>query len=521
MIDQADIIKAIEAGWWEATPHDFARHCSGGRFRVYDWHKYVGTKIADAVQRGNGRLMINVYPRIGKSWLSSYWTPTWFLHNYPDRDVLLTSYGGKQAAKWGRRVRNELARNPLLRTRLAYDAKAANQFFTTHGGSMMTAGVDGPSKGSGGHLVIIDDPHKTRKEVYSKSQRENVYEWYRSDILSRIEPNGTLIILTQRLHAEDLCGMILAEDPEPWELIRLPALAEANDPMGRAVGEALCPERHTANLLRTRMKEMGPEQADAQFQQAPRAITAGTLYKQFTDANLDSTLEFDPKLPLDLSIDFNSNPGMHMVLGQYFSREDRFTAVHEVHESRMDTRDAMDALARLLVDYDKHGRYAPLSDEAFKAGPKDRYLPSEVHIFGDPSGSSRSQQSNETGYQIVRAKLERMGYSPAYEQGHAKTYRIRVAKAHPSITDSVNVYNNILCDMDGARHYHVNGPRCPRLVDDLKHLQQDETGSIDKSDQELSHSSDAERYRLHYLRGGRVEQAKERPAGQYNVRAAS
>ena len=43
-----------------------------------------------------------------------------------------------------------------------------------------------------------------------------------------------------RWHEADLAGRLLADpDGEPWKVLNLPALAEADDPLGRAPGEAV------------------------------------------------------------------------------------------------------------------------------------------------------------------------------------------------------------------------------------------------------------------------------------------
>ena len=78
-------------------------------------------------------------------------------------------------------------------------------------------------------------------------------------------------------------------------------------------------------------------------------------------------------------------------------------------------------------------------------------------------------------------------------------YRQRVPKASPPLRDSIDAFNDALGDMDQHCHYVVHD-RCKRLITDFKDLRADEHGLADKRDHALSHSSDAERYRVHYLR---------------------
>lgn len=90
--------------------------------------------------------------------------------------------------------------------------------------------------------------------------------------------NG-LVSHNTRWHEDDLAGRILASEDGPnWTVINLPALAEANDPLGREEGEALCPERYTeADLLRTK-RVMGAS-FQALYQQRP-AAEEGEIFKR-------------------------------------------------------------------------------------------------------------------------------------------------------------------------------------------------------------------------------------------------
>ena len=59
------------------------------------------------------------------------------------------------------------------------------------------------------------------------------------------KPNGAVIIILTRWHEDDLAGRLLNPEygeVEDWDIIRLPAIAEENHLLGRAVGEPLFPE---------------------------------------------------------------------------------------------------------------------------------------------------------------------------------------------------------------------------------------------------------------------------------------
>lgn len=158
--------------------------------------------------------------------------------------MILASYGDVLAKSFGRKVRNELESNERVSTRLPKDKTAAGNFETREGGGMITAGIGGPITGKGAHVCIVDDPIKNIEEALSPTIREKQIEWFNSTLYTRLEPGGTIIVLMTRWHQGDLAGYLLKEHSDDWEEIRLPAIAEENDPLGRQPGDALCPERY-------------------------------------------------------------------------------------------------------------------------------------------------------------------------------------------------------------------------------------------------------------------------------------
>ena len=81
-----------------------------------------------------------------------------------------------------------------------------------------------------------------------------------------------------RWHEDDLAGRLLAQNPAEWQLIRLPALAEDNDPLQRPLGTALWPEWEDEHALLRRRDTIGERAWSALFQQSPRPIV-GSLFR--------------------------------------------------------------------------------------------------------------------------------------------------------------------------------------------------------------------------------------------------
>lgn len=264
-----DPIELLIAEPWRIEPHTFAPKISGGRWHAWPHLAYIGERITEAVARGNGRLILNMPPGHGKSELLSHWLPTWYLDNLPDQRLILTSHSAELAAHWGRTVRNEFEQNELLTTRLSPDSTAADRWNTPQGGGMKTAGVGGGITGFRGNLLLVDDPHPTWEAVNSEAHRKRVAEWFDGTLRDRGEPGATIVLLMHRWHEEDLVGYLLDRDAAEWDVIRLPAIAEEGDVLGRSEGEPLCPQRFDLPALERLRRALGSLVWGGKYQQHP------------------------------------------------------------------------------------------------------------------------------------------------------------------------------------------------------------------------------------------------------------
>ncbi len=250
-------------------------------------HRFVNAKL-EAVERGEiERLMLFEPPGHAKSTYASQCLPGWYLGRNPTRSVIAASHTAQLATRFGRRVRNLLNSPewPFPDVALAGDSQAADQWETTQGGEYFAVGVGGAVTGRRADLGIIDDPLKGRKAADSITVRENLWEWYRADFHNRLKPGGAIILIQTRWHEDDLAGRILPNDyagesgwitgqeGENWFVVNLPALAEADDVLGRAPGEALWPEWFTREKLDSEKVVQGPRNWAALYQQRPAPET--------------------------------------------------------------------------------------------------------------------------------------------------------------------------------------------------------------------------------------------------------
>ncbi len=241
----------------------------------------------EAVARGDcDRLMVLMPPGSAKSTYTSTLFPAWWFAQHPMTSVIAGSHTLDLARRFGRKVRNTIGeQSAVLGYGISSDSYAADRFATDGGGEYVAMGVGGSVTGRRADLLLIDDPVASREDADSETARESTWEWYRNDAYTRLKPGGRIVLIMTRWHEDDIGGRLLAEmenGADQWTVLRLPALAEPADPLGRVVGEPLWPEwENEAALLRKRAA-VGERAWGALYQQNPRPLEGGLFHGPVT-----------------------------------------------------------------------------------------------------------------------------------------------------------------------------------------------------------------------------------------------
>ena len=263
------------------SPSLFAYYVSQGRWR-YATHFGLIEEYIFKILSGEERfLIVNLPPRHGKSEFLSKYFPAWYLGNFPDNRIIISSYQASLSEGWSRKIRDILKEyGPrLFNLQINPDHRRANSFeFLGHSGGLFAVGTGGAITGKGANIMIIDDPIKNDAEANSLTYRDKVYEWFNSTAFTRLEPDGAMIIIMTRWNEDDLTGRLLANNfansGYQWKHINLPAIAKEDDMLGRAVGEALWTERYDIEKLNQIKNSIGSYWFSALYQQEP--VPAGT-----------------------------------------------------------------------------------------------------------------------------------------------------------------------------------------------------------------------------------------------------
>lgn len=248
---------------------------------AYPHHRLLSRELVSLHARMPGQrkqLMVMMPPRHGKSELCSHWFPVWNFALDPTTKVILCSHSQELSSKFSRQVRKSIREHyPLIGTRMLEDSRAAHRWETSEGGEMFAAGIGGGISGRGGNLLILDDPVKDAEAANSQQIRQNTWDWYETTFLSRRAENAIVVLIMTRWHEDDLAGRLLAQEPDLWEVIRLPALAEEDDPLGRPDGAALWAKlrdgrvKFDTDFLET-TKRRGSRAFNALYQQRPTGV---------------------------------------------------------------------------------------------------------------------------------------------------------------------------------------------------------------------------------------------------------
>ncbi len=267
------------------------------RYLVARHHQFIAAKLMQFARRETKKnLMISIPYRHGKSEISVRKLVPWITGNNPERSGIVITHTDKLASDLGRDCRDVFDSGgyrtafPEFDCQLREDSRAMDRLQTNAGGVWMFTGRDGMGGGFGADWILIDDFFKNAEEARSQATRDHAWHCYISDCQSRLnEESGGICMIGTRKHEDDPQGRILDPtnlhyDPrerEKWEVIRIPALAEANDPLGRAVDEPLWPERFSKQFwLGQRENKSELVRIDFQVQgQCDPIPTEGTYFK--------------------------------------------------------------------------------------------------------------------------------------------------------------------------------------------------------------------------------------------------
>lgn len=180
------------------------------------------------------------------------------LHRWTEDEVAYCTHTATFAASQSRDVRR-LAR--LSGLQFSDDSNRKDEWHTVSGSGLIARGVGGELTGRGFRLIVVDDPVKSREVAESAVEREKIFNWLEDDVVSRLTPDGTLILVHTRWHPDDPIGRYFKKG---WRGHNIQAIRDVD---GEEI--ALLPSQWPLELLR-KIRDVNPYRFASLYQGEPR-----------------------------------------------------------------------------------------------------------------------------------------------------------------------------------------------------------------------------------------------------------
>ncbi len=265
-----------------------------------NWHHEVMCdKLQKWINKEIRNLMIFMPPRHGKSELASKRTPAYILGINPNAEIIGCSYSAELASKFNRDVQRVMdeeeyklcfpktqLNNSNIRTVAGSYLRNSDVFEVVgHKGIYRSAGIGGGVTGIGGDYIIVDDPIKNAEQAASITMRNKVWDWYTSTLFTRQEKKASMLLILTRWHEDDLAGRLLKLQPDKWDVLTLPAIAEQKKHSLdiRETGDALWANKYDLDELSNIKDTVGSRVWSSLYQQRPAPEDGGIIKTNWFD----------------------------------------------------------------------------------------------------------------------------------------------------------------------------------------------------------------------------------------------
>ena len=214
------------------------------RLPLLEWIEAVGENynapthlapIAEMIERaerreGDLRGVCDAPVQHGKTSILE-WGIAWILLRHPERACMYLTYDVRKAEKHSRRIRAIFLR---FGGQIKADFNTIHQWETEAGGGLLATSCNGDITGNPAAHVFLDDPYKNAQEAEDAENREQIESKFADEIMTRMAPLGSIMIVASRWVEEDLSGKKIAEG---YEHVHLEAIRVDE----HGAEHALCP----------------------------------------------------------------------------------------------------------------------------------------------------------------------------------------------------------------------------------------------------------------------------------------
>lgn len=271
---------------------DYVQYTTQG-YKESKFHRFLCDKIETFMTTVTGHafdiLCLSVPPQLGKSTTVTEALPAWFLMKNPTKKIILAGYNEDFCTRFGRRNKEKIETyaKELFPECVLADSPCSNlEFETTKKGRCVSRGIYSGITGNPADLVVIDDPVRNQSDASSETMMNNLWGEYLASIRTRIAPGGKIVVIQTRWVENDLIGRLIEEE-ENVEYINIPCECdEENDPLGRKIGDSICPELGRGNAWLADFKKVylsdnGSRVWNALYQGRPTALEGNIVKKEW------------------------------------------------------------------------------------------------------------------------------------------------------------------------------------------------------------------------------------------------
>ena len=221
-------------------------------------HRFLLGNLDELTQGTIKRLLVLMPPGSAKSTYASIIFPVWWFMQHPRSSVIAASHTAALVEHFSRHIQSLIGE---YRHKIGFDLRIGDRsksnWQTSAGGEYFAVGIRGAITGRRADLVIIDDPVKSMGEADSATHRQHIWDWYTAELLTRLKPDARIAVVMTRWHEQDLGGQLITRGGGDWRVLRLPAIAEDHDPIGRPPGAPLWPAWESVESLNRKQAVVG------------------------------------------------------------------------------------------------------------------------------------------------------------------------------------------------------------------------------------------------------------------------
>jgi len=257
--------------------HKYLLETSPKAWNLHSPHILLICKYLQQVADGKiKRLAISLPPRSGKSETLCRFA-AFMLEKQANSNVLCSGYSQSISRRFSRKTRTILSE----RIGLSKNHQSIDEWSIPNGSVYYVGSVNNPRTGVGYNTIICDDLIKNREQANSSTITDKLRDFYKEDLYSRLEPNGSLILVGTRWSETDPIAYAISLD-ETFTVINIPAICDDpdNDPLNRKLGESIFPERYSTEDYLAIKDVMGEFGFSALYQGKPVPKDGGMFRPQ-------------------------------------------------------------------------------------------------------------------------------------------------------------------------------------------------------------------------------------------------